>query len=282
MCNQGETVPPTSVTRELKSRRSKRRRRAHLNVSTIACAVLAGSFQTSMAKCISLQGSTACPAFNASSISNDDANVGLFPFLADVTDLNSFDNGIRSYISNGYAQIKYVSKPQIFLSSTDGVVDTSSFWAALISPPIIPPTSTPDTPPPSYATTLYRIRSKLADSQATLRAHCVRTTAQLTLRVSKKSRQATYAATLVPTRRLRFAQISPSALFQLIPSAAIASLLLQINQIIVDSTLTLAPYVHTVLRARRTPRIHAASSRKQKTVAKASSSLWLQRQHSSR
>lgn len=116
MCNEGETVPPMSVTRESKSRRSKRRRRVHLKTSTIVCAVLAGSIQTSMAACISLQGSTACPAFNASSISNDDANIGLFPFLADVTNLNSFDSGLRSYIANGYAQIKYVSAPRTCLA----------------------------------------------------------------------------------------------------------------------------------------------------------------------
>jgi hypothetical protein len=33
----------------------------------------------------------------------------LFPFLADVTDTESFDNEIQSYVSGNYAQSKYVA-----------------------------------------------------------------------------------------------------------------------------------------------------------------------------
>jgi hypothetical protein len=32
----------------------------------------------------------------------------LFPFLADVTDTNSFDSEIQNYVSGNYAQTKYV------------------------------------------------------------------------------------------------------------------------------------------------------------------------------
>ena len=58
--------------------------------------------------CISLTGSTACSAFNASSISTNSNLTGLFPFLADVTDTDSFDSEIQNYVSGNYAQTKYV------------------------------------------------------------------------------------------------------------------------------------------------------------------------------
>jgi len=95
------------TTKQQTSRHSRRRRsRRRLNLSTITCALLAGSIQTSAAACISLAESTQCPAFKAASISNDAANVGFYPFLADVTSVGSFDSGIKSYIQNGFAQIK--------------------------------------------------------------------------------------------------------------------------------------------------------------------------------
>lgn len=127
-CGDGDTTMPMAAATESRPRRLKRRRILRLNASTIACAVLAGGFQTAMAQgCISLQGSTACPAFNASSISTDSSNVGFFPFLADVTDLKSFDSGLRSYISNGYAQLKYEIYIQLDLNSTDTLLDTRSY-----------------------------------------------------------------------------------------------------------------------------------------------------------
>ncbi|KIW06797.1 uncharacterized protein PV09_02477 [Verruconis gallopava] len=60
-----------------------------------------------MASCISLRGSTACPAFNASSVSTDDTLRGLFPFLKYVDDTASFDEQLKSYIATTYAQLKY-------------------------------------------------------------------------------------------------------------------------------------------------------------------------------
>jgi len=97
-----------------KRRRSQRiipiRRRAALLTTTVACALLASRVPTAMAQesCISLTGSTACPAFNASSISTNSNLTGLFPFLSDVTDTDSFDTGIQNYVSGNYAQIKCV------------------------------------------------------------------------------------------------------------------------------------------------------------------------------
>ncbi len=90
--------------------RLKRRRREHIKPSTWACAFLAGSLQTSTAQsCVSLKNSKECSAFNASSVSTDSSLVGLFPFLSSVSDTKSFDSGLKSYISNGWAQVKYVS-----------------------------------------------------------------------------------------------------------------------------------------------------------------------------
>jgi len=86
-----------------------RRRETHL-ITKAACALLATSrLPTAMAQesCISLTGSTACPAFNASSISTNSDLTGLFPFLSDVTDTDSFDSEIQNYVSGRYAQTKY-------------------------------------------------------------------------------------------------------------------------------------------------------------------------------
>ena len=87
--------------------RPTRRRAAQLTASA-AYALLASSVPSAMAQdsCISLTGSTACPAFNASSISTNSNLRGLFPFLSDVTDTASFDTGITEYISGGWAQQK--------------------------------------------------------------------------------------------------------------------------------------------------------------------------------
>ena len=95
-----------------KRRRSQRiipvRQRAAQLTTTVACALLASCVPTAMAQesCISLTGSTACPAFNASSISTNSNLTGLFPFLADVTDTDSFDTEIQNYVSGNYAQLK--------------------------------------------------------------------------------------------------------------------------------------------------------------------------------
>lgn len=97
------------IRKRRKSQRTRpARRRAVQLTASAAYALLASSVPSAMAQasCISLTGSTACPAFNASSISTDSSLTGLFPFLSDVTDTASFDTEINSYISGGYAQTK--------------------------------------------------------------------------------------------------------------------------------------------------------------------------------
>jgi len=89
-------------------RKCKRRRQSHWRLATTTTALLASTIPTAMAQnCISLTDSTACPAFNASSISTNSNLTGLFPFLSTVTDTASFDSGLREYIANGFTQARY-------------------------------------------------------------------------------------------------------------------------------------------------------------------------------
>jgi len=103
-----EYTPRMRERRSPQQKRHTRRRETQL-ITTAACALLATCLPTAMAQqsCISLTGSTACPAFNASSISTNSDLTGLFPFLSDVTDTDSFDSEIQNYVSGRYAQAKY-------------------------------------------------------------------------------------------------------------------------------------------------------------------------------
>ncbi|KAK0363378.1 hypothetical protein LTR02_012270 [Friedmanniomyces endolithicus] len=76
--------------------------------------------------CVSLADSTACPAFNASSISTDSALVGLFSFLSSVTDTASFDSGIQTYIANGFTQLRYQT---LIGCSNVNLDNTTDFYA---------------------------------------------------------------------------------------------------------------------------------------------------------
>lgn len=84
-----------------------------ISPATALCALLASSIHTTMAQngCISLSGSTACPAFSAASISTNSDLVGLFPFLSNVSDTSSFDTGIANYIAGSFTQLRYAESP---------------------------------------------------------------------------------------------------------------------------------------------------------------------------
>ncbi|KAF2733163.1 hypothetical protein EJ04DRAFT_276602 [Polyplosphaeria fusca] len=89
----------------------------------LAVAVLAAALPTAMAQqCISLQGTTACPAFSNASISTE--LTGLFPFLSFVSDIQSFDTRLREYVSTDYARQKYqqlIGCSSVNLTNTTGV-----------------------------------------------------------------------------------------------------------------------------------------------------------------
>ncbi|KAL3476081.1 hypothetical protein BJX99DRAFT_146949 [Aspergillus californicus] len=57
--------------------------------------------------CISLSGSTQCPAFNISSISISSSLYTDFPFLQNVSNLADFDRELNSYVSGSYIDDKY-------------------------------------------------------------------------------------------------------------------------------------------------------------------------------
>ncbi|PBP25616.1 hypothetical protein BUE80_DR003530 [Diplocarpon rosae] len=54
--------------------------------------------------CISLSGSTQCPAFTSASISTDSTLIGLFPFLQFVTSTSTFDDQLSSHVATSYVQ----------------------------------------------------------------------------------------------------------------------------------------------------------------------------------
>ncbi|OWP06441.1 hypothetical protein B2J93_9214 [Marssonina coronariae] len=57
--------------------------------------------------CISLSGSTQCPAFTSASVSTDSTLVGLFPFLRSVTSTSTFDDQLSAHVSTSYVEQKY-------------------------------------------------------------------------------------------------------------------------------------------------------------------------------
>lgn len=86
-----------------------RRKRGSIRsgASTAIYALLASGMPAAVAqKCISLAGSTQCPAFSTASISTDSTLVGYYPFLSTVSDTASFDSGLAAYVANGYASLK--------------------------------------------------------------------------------------------------------------------------------------------------------------------------------
>ncbi|KAF2433875.1 hypothetical protein EJ08DRAFT_668548 [Tothia fuscella] len=87
----------------------------------------ASTLPTAMAQsCISLRGSTACPAFNQSSISTSIQVRGLFPFLEFVSDTSTFDIQFRQYISTAYSQQKY---QQLLGCSNVNLTNTTDLYA---------------------------------------------------------------------------------------------------------------------------------------------------------
>ncbi|KAI1334862.1 hypothetical protein F5Y15DRAFT_265544 [Xylariaceae sp. FL0016] len=57
--------------------------------------------------CISLQGSTACSAFQDASISTSSSVSGIYPFLQYVTDRASFDEQLTQYVQGSFRQEQY-------------------------------------------------------------------------------------------------------------------------------------------------------------------------------
>ncbi|KAE8348781.1 hypothetical protein BDV28DRAFT_77929 [Aspergillus coremiiformis] len=79
-----------------------------------------------MATCISLKGSTRCPAWNTSSISTSSRLYTDFPFMQNVTDVAQFDQELSAYVKGSYIRQKYVN----FLGCQGAnLTDTDGFYA---------------------------------------------------------------------------------------------------------------------------------------------------------
>jgi hypothetical protein len=69
--------------------------------------VVAQAAGSSSGQCISLQGSTACSAFQSASISTNQKLIDLFSFLRFVSDRKSFDEQLSSYVRTTYLEDKF-------------------------------------------------------------------------------------------------------------------------------------------------------------------------------
>ncbi|KAI0014394.1 hypothetical protein F4779DRAFT_9049 [Xylariaceae sp. FL0662B] len=81
---------------------------------------------STMAQCISLSGSTACPSFQSASVSKSNYLRGLFPFLQYVSDTASFDQKLSEYVGTEFVQKKY---QQLLGCGDINLVNTSDFYA---------------------------------------------------------------------------------------------------------------------------------------------------------
>ncbi|KAG8628323.1 hypothetical protein KVT40_004196 [Elsinoe batatas] len=107
-CYTHETVRGLYKTRRQEKPCHRQRRRRRRKLGLLATTSLLASIPSASAQsCISLQQSSQCSAFNASSISTDTFNIGLFPFLSSVTDASTFDREIQSYISGSFIQLRF-------------------------------------------------------------------------------------------------------------------------------------------------------------------------------
>lgn len=59
-----------------------------------------------MANCISLEGSSLCPAFQSASVSTTGATAQFFPFMRFVNSRETFDTQLTTYIATDYVRNK--------------------------------------------------------------------------------------------------------------------------------------------------------------------------------
>ncbi|QKX58366.1 uncharacterized protein TRUGW13939_05488 [Talaromyces rugulosus] len=79
-----------------------------------------------MAKCISLEKSTSCSAFNVSSISTDSSLVDNYPFLQYVSNVDDFDKQLTDYVQGDYVKSKYET---LLGCSKVNLTNTSDYYA---------------------------------------------------------------------------------------------------------------------------------------------------------
>ncbi|QSZ34243.1 hypothetical protein DSL72_005833 [Monilinia vaccinii-corymbosi] len=84
---------------------SKRKQRWIGSFTTAAVLSIVARAPLATADCVSLSGSTQCPAFTSASV--DTSLTGLFPFLSYVSDRANFDTQLSAYVQTSYVQSKY-------------------------------------------------------------------------------------------------------------------------------------------------------------------------------
>ncbi|KAL0472436.1 SH3 domain-containing protein [Neurospora intermedia] len=103
---QRQKLAPTHITKRI-NHSSAKRKVSRRQGSTKALLTFLSAIPAAMAQCVPLKGSTACSAFQVSSISTDEDLVKLYPFLKDVKDTATFDEQLKSYVQTNYVQLKF-------------------------------------------------------------------------------------------------------------------------------------------------------------------------------
>jgi len=78
-----------------------------INTKTALLSILAAAPVAMAQNCISLSGSTQCPAFQSASISTDSTVAGFFPFLQFVSSTSTFDEQLSAYVATTFVREKY-------------------------------------------------------------------------------------------------------------------------------------------------------------------------------
>ncbi|RYP81732.1 hypothetical protein DL769_001882 [Monosporascus sp. CRB-8-3] len=90
------------------SRSRRKGDRANWTMRTALLSILSTAPVTiAQTDCISLSGSTTCPAFSSASISPSGRASAFYPFLQFVSDTASFDEQVEQYVRTSYVQLKY-------------------------------------------------------------------------------------------------------------------------------------------------------------------------------
>ncbi|KPM39786.1 hypothetical protein AK830_g6788 [Neonectria ditissima] len=121
---------PTSLfeagSRSMGKANPRQTKRTAFNARHVALALLSVAPALSAAEtCISLKGSTACPAFESASISVNSSS-GEFPFMLYVSDREDFDHQLATYVKTTYVETKY---EDTFGCSDVDLTDPSEMYA---------------------------------------------------------------------------------------------------------------------------------------------------------
>ncbi|KAI1327491.1 hypothetical protein F5Y16DRAFT_191750 [Xylariaceae sp. FL0255] len=101
---------------------STSRNRMRLGPKQLTVSMLVAAHTAMAQQCISLAGSSTCPAFQDASISTASNVTAIYPFLSLVTDVDSFDSQLSQYITGTWRTQRYESDGQFGC----GAVNTSN------------------------------------------------------------------------------------------------------------------------------------------------------------